>query len=811
MAEAENRLGLFGHNALVHKKRATILRLFLRQFANPIILILIFAALVSAGVEDWPDAVIILAIIFLSAVLGVTQEYRADSATERLLARVRMEATVVRGGEKQVIAAENVVPGDVILLSAGSLVPADGVLLEATDCFANQSVLTGESFPVEKKVGVSPENAGIGDCANCVYMGTTIRNGTARVLVVRTGRDTAYGQIAGRLELRPPETEFDKGVRHFGYLLSEVMLVMVLIVFAVNVYFHRPILQAFMFSLALAVGLTPQLLPAIITVTLAHGSRMMAERGVIVRRQNSIENFGSMDILCTDKTGTLTEGVVSLEGVYDAEGRASEDAFVLAYLNAFFQTGLKNPLDDAILSRSQPDITRFRKKCEVPYDFSRKRMSVLVEDGGGELIFITKGALENVLSVCTRLRTASGETDMTGNQRANILSRFNKWSAEGHRVLGLAGKRMQGTGTCGRNEESQMTFEGFLPFFDPPKKGSAGALEELSKMGVRVSVITGDNRLVALHVAQSLGLKTDRALTGAEIADMRDEALWQAAEKTDLFTEVDPNEKERIIRALQKTGHVVGFLGDGINDAPALHAADVGISVHGAADVAKEASDIVLLQKDLGVLSKGIAEGRRTFVNTLKYVRMSVSANFGNMFSAAGASLFLPFLPMLPVQILLLNFLTDLPEMAIAGDNVDPEVAFTPPRWNVALIRRFMSVFGILSSVFDYLTWAVIIWVFSSGPELFRSAWFIESVVSAALVVFSIRTRIPFYRSKPSKLMLTASAFVVALTLILPYSPVARFFGIVPVPASYLLFVGIFVVLYFASAELAKRVFYRNV
>jgi Mg2+-importing ATPase len=807
--DARQRLEQFGPNVLRAREKATALGLFLNQFKSPIILILLFATGVSAILQDWVDALIILAIVLGSAVLSFVQEYSANTAAERLRAQVTIKATVLRDGQPQSIPAEEVVPGDVVLLSAGSLVPADGVLLEARDFFVGQAVLTGETFPAEKNTAPVVARASLAERTNCVFMGTSVRSGSARALIVQTGTATAFGQIAERLTLRPPETEFERGIRHLGYLLTEVMLVLVLAVFAINVFFHKPALDSLLFSMALAVGLTPQLLPAIININLSKGSQVMAAEGVIVRRLASIENFGSMDVLCTDKTGTLTVGVVRLDGALDAEGQPSDGVFRCAYLNAHFQTGLANPLDEAILAQAQPDISTFSKVDEVPYDFVRKRLSVVVQSGERRLL-ITKGALENVLAVCVQVQDGGEAVPLDDSRQAQLQTRYAQWSGQGFRVLGMATKPLSPQPAYTHADEQDMTFAGFLLFFDPPKSGVRETIADLAQLGVGLKIITGDNRLVALHTAEMVGLEVTGVLTGAELDELRDEALWQKAERTNLFAEVDPNQKERIILALQKMGHVVGYMGDGINDAPSLHAADVGISVDKAVDVAKEAADFVLLERDLAVLHQGIVQGRKTFANTLKYVFMATSANFGNMFSVAGASFFLPFLPMLPKQILLINFLTDLPEMTIASDNVDTVFVQQPHRWDIAFIRRFMFIFGPLSSVFDYLTFGLLLWLLHAGPELFRTGWFVESVLSAALVVFALRTRLPFTRSQPSRTMLAVTGMVALVTLLIPFSPVAGLLGFQALPPLYLLAIAAIVVVYFASAELSKRLFYHN-
>jgi len=805
---AQNRLKYFGKNILEEHAQITPIKLFLNQFASPIILILLAATLVSAFVHDWTDAVIILAIVTGSAVLSFVQEYNASNAAAKLKAQVSTTVRVLRGGKEQSVPGAEIVPGDVVLLSAGSLIPADGILLEAKDFFVNQAVLTGETFPVEKQPGVVNPGSSLSERKNCVFMGTNVRSGSAKALIVQTGSRTIFGQTAKHLTLRPPETEFERGIRKLGYLLTEVMLILVVVIFAANVFFQKPPLDSLLFSIALAVGLTPQLLPAIININLSKGAREMARRGVIVRQLASIENFGSMDILCTDKTGTLTQGVVRLDHAYDPLGRESERVKQLVWWNARFQTGIPNPLDEAILA-SMPALEAPVKKIdEIPYDFIRKRLSVVLQEGNTRFM-VCKGALANILAIC-KFEEVEGDAQLITSERLTaIQAQYAQWSQQGYRVLGVASRILEEKLAYTREDEIDLTFLGFLLFFDPPKPGIKETILRLQQLGIQLKIITGDNPWVAAHIADAIGLESVNILTGDEIERLSDEALWHVAERTDIFAQVDPNEKERIILALKKTGHVVGYLGDGINDAPSLHSADVGISVENAVDVAKDAADFVLLKQDLAVLEEGIREGRRTFANTLKYVFMAVSANFGNMFSVAGASLFLPFLPLLPKQILLINFLTDFPEMTIASDNVDEVYIQKPHRWDVGFIRQFMLIFGPLSSVFDYLTFALLILFLRGNEAQFQTGWFVESVLSAMVVVFAVRTHLPFFHSRPSLLMIGVTLVIAVVVLALPYSSLAGVFGFTPLPLSYLLFLSGIVILYFISAEFTKRWFYR--
>jgi P-type Mg2+ transporter len=811
-AEAESRSKQYGLNTLKVQHRATALALFLNQFKSPLVLILIFAATVSAFVKQWPDAVIVLAVVIGSTMLGFVQEYRAGNAVEKLRSQVTIKSSILRGGRPQVLPSEQVVPGDVVLLSAGSLVPADGVVLEANDFFVSQAVLTGETFPMEKMTGTVPAKASLAKRTNCVFMGTSVSSGTARALIVQTGKATVFGQIAERLSLRPVQTEFERGIQRFGYLLTQVMMVMVIIVLAVNIFLAKPPIDSLLFALALAVGLAPELLPAIISITLAHGAQRMAKRGVIVRRLNAIENFGSMDVLCTDKTGTLTEGVVCLDGALDPEGRSSPAVLRTTYLNAHYQTGLSNPLDSAIIAYAQQaglDIGSEQKVDEIPYDFVRKRLSVVTADTRGGRTLITKGALENILCICDHVQAGEGIRPLDDRGRAGIEQRYSDWSGKGFRVLGVATKTVDGrSDSYSHADESGLTFAGFLLFFDPPKADVRQTIVDLAMRGVQLKIITGDNQKVARHVAEAVNLPVSAVLTGSALNDMRDEALWHAAERTTIFAEVDPNQKERIILALRKKGHVVGYMGDGINDAPALHAADVGISVDTAVDVAKDAADFVLLKQDLDILREGIDEGRVTFANTLKYILTTISANFGNMFSMAGASLFLPFLPLLAPQILLNNFLSDIPSTTIAGDNVDPEWVAKPRRWNTIFIRNYMVLFGLVSSIFDFLTFGALLFLFRASAEEFRTGWFIESLLTELVIALVVRTRHLFFRSRPSTLLLVSTLAMVAITLMLPYLPFHYLFGFIPLPAPLMLSMIGLTVLYVVVTEAAKKYFY---
>ncbi|SIO61331.1 Mg2+-importing ATPase [Singulisphaera sp. GP187] len=807
--EAGRRLILWSESLGRPRARHGRLVLLGSQFKSPIILILVAAAGLSASLGQDTDALIIIAIVLGSGFLGFWQENGAADAVEALLARVRIKAAVIRAGAEVEVPAEEVVSGDLVVLNAGDIVPADCLILESKDLHLDEATLTGETYPVEKAAGVEAEDTALGLRRNSLFRGTHVVSGTATVIAVHTGEQTEFGRISQRIDQTRPEAEFERGVRRFGYLLMEFTLVLVLIIFAINVVQGRPALDALLFSTALAVGLTPQLLPVIIGVNLAHGARAMARRKVIVKRLASIENFGSMNVLCSDKTGTLTEGVVQIEAALDCAGRPSEKVLFHACLNASFEAGFSNPIDEALRDSKSLDLSRYRKLGEAPYDFIRKRLSVAVEVDG-RCLMVTKGALNNVLEVCTRAEGAEGEVVELASVRPEIERHYVEYGARGSRALGVAYRDLGHDSTPLRDQEEGMTFLGFLVLHDPPKPGIDATIRTLRQLGIALKILTGDNRLVAATVGRMVGLAGSEVLSGTEIARMSDEALTRRVGDIEVFAEVEPNQKERVLLALKKAGNVVGYLGDGINDASALHAADVGVSVDSAVDVAKEAADIVLLEKDLGVLIEGVREGRVAFSNTLKYVYMATSANFGNMLSMASLSLFIPFLPLLPKQILLMNLLTDLPEMAIATDEVDHELTDRPRRWDVRDIRNFMIVFGAISSLFDFATFGVLLVMLHAAPSQFRTGWFMESVISASVIVLVIRTRKPFYASRPGKTLLASTILVGGATLLLPSTPLGVVLGFRTLPAVYPLALGAIVALYVVVAELTKRIYFRS-
>ncbi len=803
--EARERLAKFGPNRIRSQRAMSATALFLRQFKSPIILILIGAAIISFFLQDPTDASLILAIVLVSGVLGFWQEHSATHAVAKLRAMVEAKARVLRDGSETLVPLAEVVPGDIAILAAGAVVPGDGRLLESRELFVNEAVLTGETFPAEKDA--HPVNSAA-EAATKLFLGTNVVSGWGKAEIVSTGRETRFGKIAESLRLRRPETEFEHGVRRFGYLLAEVTFLLVLAIFAINVFLHKPVLDSFLFALALAVGLTPQLLPAIITINLSHGARRMAQKKVIVKRLAAIENFGSMDVLCSDKTGTITEGKIDIRAAIDAQGKETQKVLLYAYLNAANETGFVNPIDEAIRAHPAPDGSGWHKLDELPYDFMRKRLSILFEKDD-QHVLITKGALREILEVCSGVELSDGSRGEIDPVREFVDEQWRKFSSEGCRVLGVAYREFgRDISRIDRDGETGMTFLGLLALSDPPKPGIQSTLHELGELGIRLKIITGDNPLIAAHLATEVGLNAEQILSGREIQETSDAALIRRADEVDVFAEIEPGQKERIVLALKKAGHVVGYIGDGINDASALHAADVSLSVEGAVDVAREAADFVLLERDLEVLVDGVREGRRTFANTLKYVFIATSANFGNMFSMAGASLFLPFLPLLPKQILLINLLTDFPEMTIANDSVDKELVERPRRWDIHFIRRFMIAFGLVSSIFDYLTFGVLIWM-NATIDQFRTGWFIESISSAALIVLVVRTRRPFLRSRPSKLLMIATLAVVIVAILIPYLPFAHLLGFEPMPGRFYWIIGLIILGYVVAAELAKIVFYR--
>jgi len=807
-AEAAARLARDGPNSIAGARRHTGVRLFLSQFTDPIVLILAAGTVLSLALGDITDSLIIFAIILASAVLGFWQEHRAGTAVEALLAQVRVDVEVLRDGKEVAVPTDEVVAGDVVVFRAGDIVPADCRILESHRLLVDETALTGESYPRHKTPGTVEAGAPLTERTNAAFLGTHITSGAGTGLVTATGRRTEFGQLSAELATQDVTTGFERGITAFGLLLVRAMAVLVTAMFVANVALHRPVVESLLFSLALAVGLTPQLLPAIVAVSLSTGARRMADKQVIVRRLDAIEDFGAMTVLCTDKTGTLTAGAVVLDRAVDLDGEPSDDVLGLAVLNAGLQRGFANPLDDAILA-GRPAADPGRRLDEIPYDFERKRLSVLVAGADGGATLVTKGALAGILGICGSARVGGEEVPMAGARDA-VERRFDELSSGGYRVLGVATRAFATDHRAATPEdEAGMVLRGLLAFHDPPKAGVVDAVAQLAALGVDVRMVTGDNRLAARHVASTVGLGDAAVVTGPDIDALDDAHLAETVAGARVFAEVEPLHKERLVQALRAAGHTVGFLGDGINDAAALHAADVGISVDTAVDVAKQSAAIVLLDKSLDVVADGVRLGRQTFANTLKYVRVTTSANFGNMLSMAVAAVVLPFLPLLPRQILLLNFLSDIPGTTIAADAVDPEQLERPRQWDLREIRNFMIVFGLVSSVFDILTFVVLRAGFGAGADLFRTGWFVESTATELAVMLVLRTTRPFWQSRPGRALVATSALIAGLTVALPYTFVAGPMGLTGLPLRVVAGLAGLTVVYVSANEVVKRRFFR--
>ncbi|MGA3098284.1 MAG: magnesium-translocating P-type ATPase [Bryobacteraceae bacterium] len=810
--EAKQRLRLHGPNSLVGESRFAPLLGFLAFFANPLVLILLAASAVSIVLGDHVGGAIIIAIVLLSVVVNFYMEFQARHAVEDIRKQVATTAAVLRDGHELELPVAELVPGDIIRLNAGDLAPADARLLDSKDLHVRESALTGESLPVDKAASDLPAGQHtIADASNSLFLGTAVQTGIGTAVIVRTGKDTAFGAIAQRLAMRPPETEFGRGIRHFGLMITRVMMLLVLFVLLVNIVLHRPLLESFLFSVALAVGMTPEMMPMIITISLAQGARRMARKKVLVKQLTAIEDFGSIEILCSDKTGTLTEGEIALDRHVDMQGRDNDEVLRFVYLNSYFQTGIKSPLDDAILKYQRPAITEYEKVDEIPFDFNRKRLSVVVRRGG-ENFLITKGEAESMFAICATVSIDGGAQPFDESRRAQAAETLKKLSADGYRALGVAFRKVEKQDSYPLAAEREMTLIGFAAFLDPPKEGIVAVLEALKRNGVSVVVMTGDNQYVTQKVAHDVGLATDCIVTGDQLDTMDDAALAYQAEHGAIFARVSPEQKNRVILGLKARGRVVGYIGDGINDAPSLHTADVGISVMNGVDVAKDAAKIILLEKDLAVLNDGVMEGRRCFANIMKYIIMGTSSNFGNMFSMAAASLFLKFLPMLPTQILLNNFLYDTSQIAVPGDNVDPALLHKPKRWQIGFIRQFMTIIGPISSIYDFLTFGVLLWWFHAGsnPPLFRTGWFVESLATQTLVVFVIRTAGNPFRSRPSGQLLISVVAITVVGAVLPYTPLGPLLGFTPLPLSLLGAISLLGLTYLFLVQVVKTWFYRR-
>lgn len=795
----EQQKRLTTHNYYWYKNILSLLS----QYKSPLVLILVFASGLALLLGEYSESLIILIILLLTGLLSYIQERNAGKAVEKLKALVQNKVMVRREGINKEIIADEVVQGDLILLDAGDIIPADAVILEANDLHVNEAILTGESYPAKKIPGIYPPETPLGKIKNVVFKGTNVASGSAIVIAVQTNQYTRLGEIAAAVSRHSPETAFEKGIKKFGFLLMRVAITIALLILVINILLKKPVIDSLLFTLALAVGMTPELLPAIITITLSMGAKRMAQKKVIVKKLGVIQNLGEMDILCSDKTGTLTEGEVKVHSAVGYNGIKSDKVLQYAYLNAFFESGFSNPIDESLRNIPDMEIHDFSKKGEIPYDFIRKRLSIVVEVAGKH-IMITKGALQNVLQCCTNIETENTVEDIATFNEA-IQKQFAIFSGRGLRTLAVAYKTMDSDGGLTKKDETGMIFLGFLTLFDPPKKDILQSLKNFQSSGIKLKLISGDNRLVVKYLAETIGLEVSEMIAGTDLLKMSEDALLSKVNQADVFAEIEPMQKERIIKALQKTGHAVGFLGDGINDAGAIKAADVGISVDTAADIAKEVADIVLLDKSIEVIRDGVMEGRKTFMNTLKYIFVNTSANFGNMVSMAVASLILPFLPLLAAQVLLNNFLSDIPAMAIGTDNVDKEALTNPKHWNIQYIQRFMLVFGLQSSLFDFITFMLLLYYFHADIPTFRTGWFTESLITQTLILLIIRTRLHIWKSRPSKLLLFIAIIILLLAILLSYLPFSPYFELYPLRTNVLSGILIIAGLYLVTAEVIKR------
>ncbi|MGB7787576.1 magnesium-translocating P-type ATPase [Methanoregula sp.] len=810
-AQAEKNRAVYGPNDISHIRKRPVILQFLAHFKNLLVIILLFAAVVSVVTGEITDAVIIFVIILASVTLDFFQEYKAENAAELLKKKIITRASVFRDGKAEELPITGLVPGDLVSLAAGDIIPADARLLSSRDLYVNQSSLTGEPFPVAKTAERAAPGERLAEAGNYVFLGTSVVSGMATAMITRTGAGTEFGKVAKTLVERPPETEFERGLRHFSYLMSKIVFSLVIIVFFINAFFKHDVLQSLIFSVALAVGMTPELLPMILSLNLSKGALAMSEKGAIVKHPESIQNFGSMDVLCTDKTGTLTDNQIALVRHLDAEGNDSETVLHYSYINSYFQTGLKSPLDEAILNFRHIDIDDFTKNDEIPFDFVRRRVSIVATGKSGKVI-VSKGAPEEILKVCTSVEKDGAVQPLTDEGRAGITNLYHSLSADGFRALAVCYRPLDpGTATFSVADEKEMVLVGLITFIDPPKESARESIRLLAQAGIELKILSGDNELVTKKTCELIGLPVKGILTGTEVDAMDVQTLSRQVEHVTIFSRMTPAQKNRVMQALRHNGHVVGFMGDGINDAPSIREADVGISVENAVDIAKESADIILLKNDLCILHDGVLEGRKTFGNTMKYILMGTSSNFGNMFSVAGASLFLTFLPMLPIQILLNNLMYDVSESTIPTDNVDESYISTPKKWDIDFIKKFIVVFGPISSIFDFITFLILLVVFQAKAPFFQTAWFVESICTQTLVIFVIRTRVvPFYQSRPSRMLFASTIAIVLIACALPFTVIGSLFGLVQLPVAFFAILAALVISYLILVELVKYWFFRK-
>ncbi len=810
--EAQRRLEEYGYNEPAKKKKRTILTQILSKFINPLVIVLLIIATFSMFFGEKISALLVSLMAIMSVFLSFIQEYRAGKEAEKLGEMVRATATVYRNGKSREVKIREIVPGDIVDLFAGDMIPADLRIISCKDLFINQASLTGESFPIEKIAEpIQAKNGSIAELRNIAFMGSSVVSGTALGVVIKTGISTQFGEISRKLATIRIETSFDKGIHKFTWLMIRAMLFMILFIFAINALRRGNFIESLLFSLGVAVGLTPEMLPMIVAINLSKGAIAMSKKEVIVKRLNSIQNFGAMDVLCTDKTGTLTMDKIILEKHCDVVRKEDDGVLRYAYINSFYQTGLKNILDRAILKHEKLLIQQFKKIDEIPFDFSRKIMSVVVEIDGKHRI-ISKGAPEEIFKKCTKYELENEILDMEDLILTDLKEEYDNLSAEGFRVLAIAYKDMDNERQVySKEDEKDLILKGYVAFLDPPKPSARRAIEALVKRGIEFKVLTGDNELVTKKICSEVGLDVRGLVTGEQVDKLNDKELQELVKTTDVFARLSPLQKERVIHALHENKHIVGYLGDGINDAPALKTSDVGISVNNAVDIAKESADIILLKKSLMVLEDGVIEGRKTFGNIIKYIKMGSSSNFGNMFSMTGGSIFLPYLPMLPIQILLNNFLYDVSQVAIPTDKVDKEYLIKPRPWNVQYIKKFMVIIGPISSIFDFLTFGVMLFIFHASPKLFHTGWFIESLCTQTLVIHVIRTgKIPFLESKPSRFLILSSVFIVTAGILIPFSPLAKPFGFVAPPPLYFIVLFFIVITYLLLVQVVKNWFIKK-
>lgn len=811
--QANERIEKLGQNLFEEKKSSSKLMVFINQFKNPITMILIFAAILSIFLKDYSDGIIILIIIMISALLSYNHESKANDAVKKLLSTVSVTSAVLRDGKFQELDNSKLTIGDIISVKTGDMIPADCLLIEENSLSMDESSLTGETFPVEKNVEKLEEKTALSQRKNSLWMGTHVISGSGKAVIVNLAKDSEFGKITESLDETETDTDFERGIKDFGNLILQVTTILIGLIFLFNIILNKPFLESFMFALALSVGLTPQMLPAIISVNLSQGAKRMSAQGVIVKKLNSIENFGSMTVMCSDKTGTITKGQVKLESAMDNTGKKSETLVKLAAINSYFQEGYTNPIDQAILDENKNDFTKYEKLFEIPYSFENKLLSVIVNtnnDLSDKNIMITKGALTSVINVCSTYQDDSGNSGNIEEIKSEIMDLFEKYSSQGYRILGLAYKHIDQAADVSKQKAENLIFRGFLLFIDPLKDDIKDVIEKMNSLGVSLKMITGDNHLIAKNIGSKVGLNPDKILLGEDLNSYSLSQLNKKIMDIDIFAEISPNQKEKIILAFKQAGEIVGYMGDGINDAPAIKQADVGISVDTAADTAKDAASIVLLENSLKVLVSGIKEGRRTFINTLKYIFVATSANFGNMFSMAGASLFLKFLPLLPKQILLTNLFTDFPSLQIASDSVDEDWLQSPVTWDMKFIKRFMIIFGITSSVFDYITFVVLLLLFKANEQFFQTGWMLESVISAMVVMLIVRTKRPVIKSKPSNKLLLAIVLVAIALIAIIYSPINTYLGLIALPAQALLSMLAISLIYALTAEILKKQFYKH-